>query len=194
MLEAVKAPLERVDQLAERASALAIGPGLGRGDDERALVRRLLAELALPAVVDADALYQLEPGNWPAPRVLAPHAGGLGRLLGEDSKWVDAHRLEALRRAVERYRCVVLLKGPDTLVGAPGEGVLVCQAGTAALATAGTGGCTRARSPARAAPDGARGLGCDPGTSQRARGGKVSPIGSIDRFRRTRGQSPHVPS
>jgi NAD(P)H-hydrate epimerase len=139
LLEAVKAPLERVDELAERASAFAIGPGLGRGDSERKLVRRLLAELELPAVVDADALFELEPGDWPAPRVLTPHAGELGRLLGEESKWVDAHRLEALSRAVDRYRCVVLLKGPDTLVGAPGEGVLVRTNGTPALATAGTG-------------------------------------------------------
>jgi NAD(P)H-hydrate epimerase len=139
VLEAVKAPLARVDELAVRASALAIGPGLGRGDEERALVRRLLAELELPAVVDADALFELEPGDWPAPRVLTPHAGELGRLLGEESKWVDAHRLEAVRRAVDRYRCVVLLKGPDTLVAAPGEAVLVRTNGTPALATAGTG-------------------------------------------------------
>ena len=139
LVEAVKAPRERVDELAERATALAVGPGLGRGDDERALVRRLLAERELPMVVDADALFELEPAEWPAPRVLTPHAGELGRLIGEDSDWVGAHRLEAVRRAVERYRCVVLLKGPDTLVGAPGEGVLVCDAGTAALATAGTG-------------------------------------------------------
>lgn len=139
LVEAVKAPRDRVDELAARASALAIGPGLGRGDEERELVHRLLAELRLPAVVDADALFELEPGEWPAPRVLTPHAGELGRLIDEDSGWVDAHRLEALGRAVARYRCVVLLKGPDTLVGAPGEGVLVCTAGTAALATAGTG-------------------------------------------------------
>jgi ADP-dependent NAD(P)H-hydrate dehydratase / NAD(P)H-hydrate epimerase len=139
LLEAVKAPLDRVDELAQRASALAIGPGLGRGEEERALVRRLLAELDLPAVVDADALFELEPGAWPAPRVLTPHAGELGRLLGEDSDWVDAHRLDAVRRAAERYGCVVLLKGADTLVAAPGEGVLVSAAGTPALATAGTG-------------------------------------------------------
>jgi ADP-dependent NAD(P)H-hydrate dehydratase / NAD(P)H-hydrate epimerase len=139
LLEAVKAPLERVDELAERSSALAIGPGLGRGDDERALVRRLLAELELPAVVDADALFELEPADWPAPRVLTPHAGELGRLLGEESDWVDAHRLEAVHRAADRYRCVVLLKGADTLVAAPGEGVLVSASGTPALATAGTG-------------------------------------------------------
>ena len=139
LLEAVKAPLERVDELAARASALAVGPGLGRGEGEHALVRRLLTEVALPAVVDADALFQLEPDDWPAQRVLTPHAGELGRLLGEDSTWVAAHRLAALERAVDRFRCVVLLKGPDTLVGAPGEDVLVCASGTPALATAGTG-------------------------------------------------------
>ena len=139
LLEAVKAPLAEVDRLARRASALAIGPGLGRGDDERALVGRLLRELDVPAVVDADALFELEPGDWPAPRVLTPHAGELARLLGKESEWVDAHRLEAVQSAVERFGCVVLLKGADTLVAAPGEGVLVCTAGTPALATAGTG-------------------------------------------------------
>jgi ADP-dependent NAD(P)H-hydrate dehydratase / NAD(P)H-hydrate epimerase len=139
LVEAVKAPRERVDELAKRATALAVGPGLGRKDEERALVRRLLGESELPAVVDADALFELEPGEWPASRVLTPHAGELSRLIGEESSWVDAHRLEALRRAVERFRCVVLLKGPDTLIGAPGEGVLVSTSGTPALATAGTG-------------------------------------------------------
>ena len=139
LIEAVKAPRERVDELAERASSLAVGPGLGRADEERALVRRLLAELDVPAVVDADALFELEPAQWPGPRVLTPHAGELARLIGENSMWVDAHRLEALRRAVERFACIVLLKGPDTLVGAPGQGVLVCSSGTPALATAGTG-------------------------------------------------------
>jgi ADP-dependent NAD(P)H-hydrate dehydratase / NAD(P)H-hydrate epimerase len=139
LVEAVKAPRERVEEFAGRATALAIGPGLGRGQEEHSLVRRLLQELKLPAVVDADALHELEPAAWPAPRVLTPHSGELARLLGEEPSWVDEHRLEALRRTVERFRCVVLLKGPDTLIGAPGEGVLVSTSGTAALATAGTG-------------------------------------------------------
>jgi NAD(P)H-hydrate repair Nnr-like enzyme with NAD(P)H-hydrate dehydratase domain len=70
--------------------------------------------------------------------VLTPHSGELGRLLGEEAAWVDAHRLEALRRGVERFECVVLLKGEGTLVGAPGVGPLVCG-GFPSLATAGTG-------------------------------------------------------
>lgn len=139
LLEAVKRPLGEVDEAARRASAVALGPGLGRDDEAKALVRRLLAELEVPVVVDADSLFGLEPFERAAPTVLTPHAGELARLLGEESAWVEAHRLEALRRAVERFGCVVLLKGSDTLVGAPGEGVLVHVSDEAGLATAGTG-------------------------------------------------------
>ena len=102
-------------------------------------MRRLLTEVDLPAVVDADGLRGLEPFERSAPTVLTPHEGELGRLLGEESSWVATHRLAALRRAVERFDCVVLLKGADTLVGAPGDGVLVAAPGPPALATAGTG-------------------------------------------------------
>jgi NAD(P)H-hydrate epimerase len=134
--EAVKRPLADVEQALGKASALAIGPGLGR--DRADLVRRLLAS-DLPAVVDADGLWELEPFERDAPTVLTPHAGELGRLLGRDAAWVDAHRLEAVTTAAERYGCVCLLKGADTLVAAPGEGVLVSLFGTPVLATAGTG-------------------------------------------------------
>jgi ADP-dependent NAD(P)H-hydrate dehydratase / NAD(P)H-hydrate epimerase len=137
VIEAVKAPLDDVDRLARRASAVAIGPGLGRGEEQHALVRRLLRDLQVPVVVDADALFELEPDDWAAPRVLTPHAGELGRLLNRED--VDAHRLDAVQAAAERFGCTVLLKGADTLVAAPGEGVLVADAGTPALATAGTG-------------------------------------------------------
>ena len=137
VVEAVKRPLEDAAAAAERASALALGPGLGR--NQKPLVRKLLAETQLPAVVDADALYELEPFERNAATVLTPHSGELGRLIGEESKWVDAHRLEALARAVERFRCVVLLKGADTLIGAPDAGVWVVGDNVASLATAGTG-------------------------------------------------------
>jgi NAD(P)H-hydrate epimerase len=138
LLEAVKRPLEAVWEAAERARALALGPGLGRTDDRRALVRRLLEETDLPAVVDADALFELEPFERSAGTVLTPHSGELARLLDVESSWVDAHRLEAARRAVERFGCVVLLKGEGTLVAAPGDRMLVCP-GWPSLATAGTG-------------------------------------------------------
>jgi NAD(P)H-hydrate epimerase len=122
-----------------RAGAVALGPGLGRGDEARALVRTLLQRLALPVVVDADGLFGLEPVERSAPTVLTPHAGELGRLLGEDSGWVAAHRLEAAASCAETFGAVCLLKGPDTIVAEPGGSSVVCDTGPPSLATAGTG-------------------------------------------------------
>ena len=139
VLEPVKLTWERIDEALPRARAVAIGPGLGRSAEARALLRRLLAEVEVPLVLDADALSELEPGDWGAHAVLTPHAGELGRLLGETPEWVGAHRLEAARSAAERYGAVCLLKGVDTIVAAPGLGCLVADQGPPALAVAGTG-------------------------------------------------------
>ena len=139
VLEAVKRPLEQAFEAATKAKALAVGPGLGREEKSTALVRRLLAEVDVPAVVDADALFELEPGEWPAPRVLTPHEGELARLLGRESKEIAAHRLASVQEAAEHFDCVVVLKGEDSLVAAPGRGVLVCALGLPSLSTAGTG-------------------------------------------------------
>jgi NAD(P)H-hydrate epimerase len=151
LLEAVKLPCPEDDgkislravhpivEFAGKAGAVALGPGLGRGEGPQALVARLLAELEVPVVVDADGLFALEPFERSAPTVLTPHEGELARLLGEESRWVAAHRLEAARRGAERFGCACLLKGADTLIAAPDEGVWVCSLGTPALATAGSG-------------------------------------------------------
>ena len=130
---------ESIERAAERAGALALGPGLGRGEGRRELVRALLDRIALPAVVDADALFGLEPIERAAPTVLTPHAGELARLVGRDAEWVDAHRLAAARTCAERFGAVVLLKGVDTIVASPDGTAIVCDLGPPSLATAGTG-------------------------------------------------------
>ena len=115
------------------------GRGSGRGNGPKEVVRRLLAELDRPAVVDADGLHDLDPFERKAPTVLTPHEGELARLLGVQSEWVAAHRIQAAQRGADNFHCVCLLKGADTLVASPGAGVLVVSLGTPALATAGSG-------------------------------------------------------
>jgi NAD(P)H-hydrate epimerase len=131
--------VETIVAATERATALAIGPGLGRGSGRRDLVRAVLARVDVPAVVDADALFDLQPVTRDAPTVLTPHAGELARLLDRDSTWVEAHRLEAVRTAADRFGATVLLKGQDTLVASPDGAVVVSDFGPPSLATAGTG-------------------------------------------------------
>jgi NAD(P)H-hydrate epimerase len=152
LLEAVKWPLpedaagrllpraaDSVLEAAARADVVAIGPGLGRSDGTRELVRVLLERLEVPLVLDADALWGLDPFERRPPTVLTPHAGELARLLGVEAREIDAHRLASVRRAASLFGSVVLLKGADTLVTAPREGVLVSAYGLPSLATAGTG-------------------------------------------------------
>ena len=131
-------------ELAARADAVALGPGLGRSDGTRELVHRLLERLELPVVVDADGLWALAGHldsvfSRDAPTVLTPHAGELGRLLGKDSARVDARRLDAVRGGADDAGATVILKGADTLVASPGRGVLVSDLGNPGLATAGSG-------------------------------------------------------
>jgi NAD(P)H-hydrate epimerase len=130
---------EWVLEAAERADAVVLGPGLGRSDGTRDVVRVLLEELSVPVVLDADGLWELEPFERAAPTVMTPHTGELARLVGAEAADVDAHRLEYVRRAASRFGATVLLKGADTLVASPREGVLVAAYGAPSLATAGTG-------------------------------------------------------
>ena len=132
-------------ELADRADAVVLGPGLGRDDGAGELARRLARRHRGPMVIDADALFALSgrldlTARRRVPAVLTPHEGELGRLLERESAWVRANRMEAVRTAASLSKAVVLLKGPDTLVAASGgDRVIVSTSEAHGLATAGSG-------------------------------------------------------
>jgi ADP-dependent NAD(P)H-hydrate dehydratase / NAD(P)H-hydrate epimerase len=138
------AGVEAVEQLAERAGAVVLGPGLGRSEPAQEFARGVAAAVEAPLLIDADGLnahagrLELLQGRG-GPTVLTPHEGELGRLLQRDSAEISRHRLASVREAAERSGAVVLLKGDDTLIAVPGGPVAVSPGGTPALATAGTG-------------------------------------------------------
>lgn len=121
------------------ADAVAIGPGLGRGDWGRALFESALAS-GRPVVLDADALNHLAETPRMVPQaILTPHPAEAGRLLGRSGADVQGDRFGAIAALVERYGAPVVLKGAGTLVGAPGRAPHVVAAGNPGLATGGTG-------------------------------------------------------
>lgn len=124
----------------ERANALAIGPGMGRGAEQIKLVRRLWQTWDGPLVLDADALGpELEGERRSGAAVLTPHPGEAGRILGCTAGQVQAGRLEAARRIASRLGVVCVLKGARTLVARPDGRYGVLLRTTPALATAGSG-------------------------------------------------------
>jgi NAD(P)H-hydrate epimerase len=138
--QAVEPVLERVD----RADALVLGPGLGRGPGALEFARQLAHAAELPLLLDADGLNAHAGSlDWLAqrgePTVLTPHAGELARLLESDSASVGARRLQSAREAARAADAIVVLKGDDTLVAQPDGRVAVNRGGAPALATAGTG-------------------------------------------------------
>jgi NAD(P)H-hydrate epimerase len=133
-----------VAEMAERAGAVVLGPGIGKGDGARSFAHAVVRTIDKPLVIDADGLNAFAGDltalrDRPGPTVLTPHAGELGRLLERESGEVEDQRLDAVREAAEQSGCVVLLKGDDTIIAAPGGPVVVSPGATPALATAGTG-------------------------------------------------------
>jgi hydroxyethylthiazole kinase-like uncharacterized protein yjeF len=122
-----------------RIGALALGPGLGKGDKARGLLAAALAG-PLPLILDADALTLIAESGPTALHglaevpILTPHAGEFARLFEDRS----GGKIEQARRAAAAAHAVIVYKGPDTIVAAP-DGRAAIASPSSWLATAGTG-------------------------------------------------------
>ena len=132
--------VHELEPLLAASDLLVLGPGLGRGPWSEQLFARARAA-ALPAVIDADGLALLAAGGepWPAPAILTPHPGEAGRLLGSDSRAVQADRFASARALAGRYAATVVLKGNGSLVVAQDGSAGLCAAGNPGMATGGMG-------------------------------------------------------
>jgi len=148
--EAVGLPLPAADwdgallDAASRCQAIVMGPGLGRSGTVRAAVLRVLTSAPVPVVLDADAVTVLGSADVlraaivarAAPTIITPHAGEYASLFGRPP---GIDRVAAVRDAAVATSAIVLLKGSTTVIAAPDGQVLLAAAGSARLATAGTG-------------------------------------------------------
>ena len=130
----------------EWADALIIGPGLGRSDESRSLLDRMLRVWRGPVLIDADAITlfagrqdELRDLLGGRPALLTPHVVELSRLAGVKPADVLARRFEIGGEVAARIGATVLLKGVPTIVSSPGGERLVSATGTPALATGGSG-------------------------------------------------------
>ena len=120
-----------------RCRCVVAGPGLGDGATQ--WLGGPLGDVDVPVVLDADGLERSliaqRRGDGP-PWVLTPHDGEFERLTGAP---VGTNRFEAVRSLARATGCVVLLKGPTTIIADPNGRLRVVRSGTPALATAGSG-------------------------------------------------------
>ncbi len=141
--ELMTEPLESANLLeqAKKMSVLAVGPGLGTGDEAVRLVKTLYSEAEIPGVFDADALNVLA-GSLPhtsKTRILTPHPGEMGRLTGKSVKEVQADRLGVAQDLAKTSGATIVLKGDRTVIAFPDGETWINPTGAPSMATGGTG-------------------------------------------------------
>jgi NAD(P)H-hydrate epimerase len=133
----------RIVELAQAATVVACGPGMGRSLGLDVLVGSLYAELPQPMVVDADGLNALaarpeilpKPGG---PRILTPHPGEFARLLGRTGR-IAAKKADAVAiHLAARLGVVIVLKGHQTCI-TDGKEPTINTTGNPGMATGGSG-------------------------------------------------------
>lgn len=135
-----------LEPMLEKATCIAIGPGLGQDQWARNLLQAVIDDKR-PMILDADALNLLaqEPSLAAAMRehpnrILTPHPGEAGRLLAMTTTGVQGNRLSAIRSLTDTYGSVAVLKGAGSLVSSADEETLfLSDKGNPGMATAGTG-------------------------------------------------------
>jgi NAD(P)H-hydrate epimerase len=129
----------------KNCSAILFGPGLADPKLPPAVKSKMgnhWRKTPLPVVADASALDWLPPGPTPpgSIRVITPHPGEAGRMLGLSAADVQADRVSALRQLSRRLgNCFVVLKGHQTLVGRTVGPIFLNSSGNPGLAQGGSG-------------------------------------------------------
>lgn len=120
-----------------RISAIAIGPGLGRGALAEALALRVLQQ-DVPMVIDADALHLTHPSQLRrrhAATILTPHKGEFEALFGH----LPGSKIEQAVSAAQSSGATIVFKGADTVVASPDGRVALSAQSSHWLSSAGTG-------------------------------------------------------
>ena len=133
---------EPLRQLTERATVIAMGPGMGTEPEE--FVLGLIAKTKQPLVLDADALNIVSKhidklDGTGRTMVLTPHPGEMARLAGISIKEVQAKREPLARAFAERHNVTVVLKGWRTLIAHPDGRIAVNTTGNPGMAKGGSG-------------------------------------------------------
>lgn len=135
--------LSFVEEQFAGCDAAVLGPGLDANDETDELIRKLIAKIPLPTVIDAQALYAIgETANFGAelaPRVWTPHEGELHPILGRPFSEIELSREEFAVSFARDRASVLALKGRETLISTPAGGLWKNTAGTRGMGTAGSG-------------------------------------------------------
>ena len=123
-------------------NAIGVGPGLGKAEETVNALKKLIQEVKVPMVLDADALNIIsENKTWlsflPERTVITPHPKEFERLFGKTEN--SQQRLELQREMSQKYKVIIVLKGANTAITFPNGSCFFNSTGNPGMATAGSG-------------------------------------------------------
>ncbi len=133
--------VELITELAQKANALAIGPGLGDSPGTLASVRNIVKAVDLPVVFDADAIRAIgqEPVVLARKRAVAtPHAREFALLTGKTLPDALEEKAKMVQEAAKALGVTILLKGHVDIVS-DGTRTKFNHTGNAGMTVGGTG-------------------------------------------------------
>jgi len=145
--ELIKVPIstsepEKLVPLLNKASAIFIGPGLGRSRETAKFLSKIAPKIFSALIVDADALFHFakKPFKLPETAIFTPHSMEMARLLGnKEPSVITPEYLQQCQAFADEHRLTLVLKGGPTFIFHPGEKIRVNPKGDPGMATAGAG-------------------------------------------------------
>ena len=135
---------EKILDLAEKVDAILIGCGLGRERETGELVKKIVATVDKPLILDADAIYPFN-GNADELKtckqipIITPHLGELSALLDIPVEKLRPAIVPEVRRAAQAYRAIIVAKCETTIIGYPNGEIFISPLGNSSMATGGCG-------------------------------------------------------
>ncbi len=132
------------EEIAEKKTVLAIGPGISRHPETAKFVRTIVNKSKTPIVLDADGLNAFEGQSKELKGsgrtlVLTPHHGEMSRLTGLSTSAIQRDRLNVARTFAKEHELILVLKGDRSVVANPDGDAWVNTTGNPGMATGGTG-------------------------------------------------------
>jgi len=138
---------KKISDFSKNIDVLVIGPGLSQNKSTQQLIRKLIANIDKPKVIDADGLNALvcnlnilRRTPYTVHRtIITPHPGEMAKLLGVSVKKVQDNREEIAKKFARDYKVTLVLKGHNTVVADNKGGFYINKTGNPGMATAGSG-------------------------------------------------------
>lgn len=131
-------------EIAEKADAVVIGPGISLNEETQILAQELIREIEKPVIIDGDALTAIKDHmdmlkERKAATILTPHLGELSRITKTRKEQLESNLPEILREQSNKYGAIIVSKGAHSLVAYPSGEIFINLSGNSGMATAGSG-------------------------------------------------------